>query len=300
MLFLSERPAIRGAERASEAGERTWEAEALIKEARRRRRRRWIGGTLAVLIAAAGATTWILLDGPAGPRAQRTAPPPGRPRRVPVPQPSATAPSRHGHALGSIRRAWPCRTRSAPAATSSPCSGRDTTRSSYPRRRTGTTRSSGSRNFLFPPGPPSRSRRDGWPTARRSDQFNGEPSAADLDRPSSTCRPQGAGSSRSAGPGIPTRSTCRTRRGRYRTVPSTWPRAGDGVAAECGPPEDRFCSPGNAPAPRIPVSTELPRNGEIPRVSGGISPLSKVSPLSAADRGACFPCYRGAAREDGG
>ncbi len=67
MLFLSERPAIRGTERASEAGERTWEAEALIKEARRRRRRRWIGGTLAVLIAAAGATTWILLDGPAGP-----------------------------------------------------------------------------------------------------------------------------------------------------------------------------------------------------------------------------------------
>jgi len=58
---------------------------------------------------------------------------------------------------------------------------------------------------------------------------------------------------------------CR-RRGRYRTVPSTWPRARDGVAAECGPPEDRFCSPGNAPAPRIPVSTELPRNGEIPRV----------------------------------
>ncbi|MGH3419946.1 MAG: hypothetical protein ACRDOD_10200 [Streptosporangiaceae bacterium] len=30
------------------------------------------------------------------------------------------------------------------------------------------------------------------------------------------------------------------------------------------------------------------------------SRLSKVSPLSAADRGACFPCYRGAAREDGG
>lgn len=73
MLFLSERPAIRGAERASEAGERTWEAEALIKEARRRRRRRWIGGTLAVLIAAAGATTWILLDGTAvGPVQRRT------------------------------------------------------------------------------------------------------------------------------------------------------------------------------------------------------------------------------------
>jgi hypothetical protein len=52
-----------------EAGERAWQSEALIKEARRRRRRRWIGGTGAVLLAA-GATTWVLLDGPGGtPRA---------------------------------------------------------------------------------------------------------------------------------------------------------------------------------------------------------------------------------------
>jgi hypothetical protein len=70
MLFLPERPAILGAGRASEAGERAREAEALIKEARRRRRLRWIRGTGAVLLVAAGATTWVLLDGPAGtPRA---------------------------------------------------------------------------------------------------------------------------------------------------------------------------------------------------------------------------------------
>lgn len=70
MLFLSERPAIRGTERASEAGERTWEAEALIKEARRRRRRRWIRGVGAVLLVAAGTTTWIRLAHPAAvPRA---------------------------------------------------------------------------------------------------------------------------------------------------------------------------------------------------------------------------------------
>ena len=66
MLFLSERPAILGTERASEVGERAWEAEALIKEARRRRRRRWIRGAGAVLLAAAGATTWVLVNGPAG------------------------------------------------------------------------------------------------------------------------------------------------------------------------------------------------------------------------------------------
>jgi hypothetical protein len=67
MLFLSERPAIPGAGRAAAAGDRAGESEALIKEARRRRRRRWIRGTVAVLLAAAGATTWVLLDGPAGP-----------------------------------------------------------------------------------------------------------------------------------------------------------------------------------------------------------------------------------------
>lgn len=61
MLFLSERPAILGAGRA-------WQSDALIKEARRRRR--WIRGTLAVLLAAAGVTTWVLLGGRAGtPRA---------------------------------------------------------------------------------------------------------------------------------------------------------------------------------------------------------------------------------------
>lgn len=70
MHFLTERPAIRDAERASKAGDHAWEAEALIKEARRRRRRRWIRGTGAVLLAAVGATTWVLLDGPDGtPRA---------------------------------------------------------------------------------------------------------------------------------------------------------------------------------------------------------------------------------------
>lgn len=60
MLFLSERTAIPG------AGQPGWQSEALIKEARRRRRRRWVRGTIAMLLAAAGATTWVLLDGPAG------------------------------------------------------------------------------------------------------------------------------------------------------------------------------------------------------------------------------------------
>jgi hypothetical protein len=70
MLSSSERPAILGAERHPEAGERAWEAEAVIREARLRRRRRWIRGTGAVLLVAAGATTWVLLDGPvATPRA---------------------------------------------------------------------------------------------------------------------------------------------------------------------------------------------------------------------------------------
>ena len=74
MLFLSERPAIPGAGRASEVGEHAREAEALIKEARRRRRRRWIRGTGAVLLVAAGATTWVLRESPADPpRAANTA-----------------------------------------------------------------------------------------------------------------------------------------------------------------------------------------------------------------------------------
>jgi len=70
--FLAERraPLGAGAERASEAGQRAREAEALIKEARQRRRRRWFRGTGAVLLVAVGATTWVLLKPPAGaPRA---------------------------------------------------------------------------------------------------------------------------------------------------------------------------------------------------------------------------------------
>ncbi|MGH3260896.1 MAG: hypothetical protein ACRDNS_02765 [Trebonia sp.] len=70
MLFLAERPASPSTGRAPEAGERAGEAEALIKEARRRRRRRWIRGTGAVLLVAAGATTWIKVEYPtAAPRA---------------------------------------------------------------------------------------------------------------------------------------------------------------------------------------------------------------------------------------
>ena len=72
MPFLAERraPLGAGAERASEAGQRTREAEALIKEARQRRRRRWYRGTGAVLLVAVGATTWVLLKPQAGaPRA---------------------------------------------------------------------------------------------------------------------------------------------------------------------------------------------------------------------------------------
>lgn len=63
MLFLAERRAPLGAERAREA-------EALIKEARRRRRRRWIRATGTVLLVAVGATTWFMLKRPDGaPRA---------------------------------------------------------------------------------------------------------------------------------------------------------------------------------------------------------------------------------------
>ncbi|MBO0824911.1 MAG: hypothetical protein J2P27_13800, partial [Actinobacteria bacterium] len=70
MHFLAERPPALGAEPAPEAGQRAREAEALIKEARRRRRQRWIRGTGAVLLVAAGTTTWVLLNHPAGaPRA---------------------------------------------------------------------------------------------------------------------------------------------------------------------------------------------------------------------------------------
>ena len=70
MLFLAERRVPLGAERASEAGERAREAEALIKEARRRRRRRWSRGMGAVLLGAVGVTTWVLLKPPVGaPRA---------------------------------------------------------------------------------------------------------------------------------------------------------------------------------------------------------------------------------------
>lgn len=67
MLFLAERPAIPASGHASEIAEWAGEAEALIKEARRRRRRRWIRGAGAVLLVAAGATTWIRLEHPAAP-----------------------------------------------------------------------------------------------------------------------------------------------------------------------------------------------------------------------------------------
>jgi len=68
--FLAERPAIPSTERAAQAVEHIREAEALIKEARRRRRRRWIRGTGAVLLVAAGATTWVVVEhSPGTPRA---------------------------------------------------------------------------------------------------------------------------------------------------------------------------------------------------------------------------------------
>jgi hypothetical protein len=70
VVFLAERRAPFGAERAWQAGEHAGEPEALIKEARRRRRRRWFRGTGAVLLAAAGVTAGVLLNPPAGtPRA---------------------------------------------------------------------------------------------------------------------------------------------------------------------------------------------------------------------------------------
>ncbi len=66
MLFLAERRSPLDAERATEAGGRAGEAEALIREARRRRRRRWSRGMGAVLLAVAGVTTWVLLEPSAG------------------------------------------------------------------------------------------------------------------------------------------------------------------------------------------------------------------------------------------
>jgi hypothetical protein len=70
VLFLTERHAHRGAEPAAEVGEPAGAAEALTKEARRRRRRRWMRGTGAVLLVAAGGTTWAVLRPSAGgPRA---------------------------------------------------------------------------------------------------------------------------------------------------------------------------------------------------------------------------------------
>ena len=68
MLFLAERRAPLGAERASAPGPRVPEAEALIKEARRRRRRRWFRGTGAVLLVAVGVTTWVVLQPGGGAR----------------------------------------------------------------------------------------------------------------------------------------------------------------------------------------------------------------------------------------
>jgi hypothetical protein len=91
--FLAERPAIPSSEHAAEAVERVREAEALIKEARRRRRRRWIRGTSAVLLVAGGATTWVLLERPAGtPRAANTT----------VPRPAAAGACASAVAYGSL------------------------------------------------------------------------------------------------------------------------------------------------------------------------------------------------------
>jgi hypothetical protein len=66
VLFLTERRAPLSPERAAQSGQRASEAEALIKEARRRRRLRWIRGTAAVLLAAVGVTSWVLLKRPPG------------------------------------------------------------------------------------------------------------------------------------------------------------------------------------------------------------------------------------------
>jgi hypothetical protein len=61
--FLAERPA--------ETDQHAPAAEALIREARRRRRRRWLRGTGALLLVAAAATSWGLLEHQGG--VQRTA-----------------------------------------------------------------------------------------------------------------------------------------------------------------------------------------------------------------------------------
>jgi hypothetical protein len=76
--FLSERPATIGAEPGFEpgfeAGGLAPEAEAVIREARRRRRRRWIRGSGAIMLVAAVAATWVVLEHPAGaPRAATSA-----------------------------------------------------------------------------------------------------------------------------------------------------------------------------------------------------------------------------------
>jgi hypothetical protein len=93
VLFLAERRAPLGAERASEAGERAREAEALIKEARRRRRRRWSRGMGAVLLVAVGVTTWVLLRPPVGaPRAAN----------VTASQPAAASSCASGVVYGSL------------------------------------------------------------------------------------------------------------------------------------------------------------------------------------------------------
>ena len=61
MLFLPERPAVPAARHCLEAGEPARNAEALIAEARRR----WLRGAAAVLVAAAGVTSRVLLSRPA-------------------------------------------------------------------------------------------------------------------------------------------------------------------------------------------------------------------------------------------
>ena len=93
MPFLAERRTPVGAERASDAGQRAREAEALIKEARQRRRRRWYRGTGAVLLVAVGAATWVLLKPPAGaPRAAN----------VPASQPVAASSCASAVVYGSL------------------------------------------------------------------------------------------------------------------------------------------------------------------------------------------------------
>jgi hypothetical protein len=93
VLFLAERRAPVGAERALEAGQPGREAEALIKEARQRRRRRWLRGIGAVLLVAVGVTTWVLLEPQA--RAPRAA-------NVTAPQPAAASSCASAVVYGSL------------------------------------------------------------------------------------------------------------------------------------------------------------------------------------------------------